>query len=285
MDVGRILSDSLSLYKKNLKFILPHLVEYLLDIAMLLAFLAVVIVAIGVSIGSIAAGNLGSLLYEPSPFYILTFLIFGIVIMVLISIFFNACARGAIIGMAKEGYSQDRATLETGWESAKGFGPEIFVYLMFLILALGLLVSLGLLPMLFGHLMMALLLIFFFGFGFLILYLLTLFAPQEIVIEGKGVIKGIIGSIWFVRANIVGVLIYVAVAIGITMFTGFLSFIFSLPALFFAKYGGVAYIFARVIQNLITGIIGLIVAPYLEIVKTLMVMEGSRSEDKPEGIL
>jgi hypothetical protein len=258
MDIWRILSSSFSYIKKNPKFILPHLFECFLDVIVFLPFLAIFIFT-------------WKGMYQPDAFYISALLIFGMLLMVLVSLFLNACARAAVIGMAKEGYG-NKVALRTGWESAKKFGPEIFGYFMFLILGAAILMFIALVPILFDRLFITLFLVLFFGLGLLILYLLVLFAPQQIVIEEKGIIKGIIGSARFVRANIGAVLLYIALVIGINISTGLLSFILSFPALLFGQDLG--YIFSKGMQNFIAWIIWLVVAPYLEIVKTMMIIQG-----------
>jgi hypothetical protein len=114
---------------------------------------------------------------------------------------------------------------------------------------------------------------------------LTIFTPQTITVKGEGIIRGISESIKFVTAYKLEVLIYIALAAVIVILMTFISFLFSIPGILFAHVNEWLYMLSRVFQNIMAGIIGLIVAPYLEIVKTYMILEGGAYEDKSKGLL
>jgi hypothetical protein len=285
MDMGHIISASFSLYRRNLKFIIPHAVEYLLDIVAFGIFLIVAVIIIGLSLQSTSIYGLISSLQGANTFQLIAVLLFGALTFMFLSLFLNALARGAVINMAVEGYRSDRVSLSSAWEGARRYGVDIFGYLLILgCFSVGLFL-LSILPLLLNHLGIFIFLVIFLAIIFTVVYVLTIFTPQTITVKGEGIIRGISESIKFVTAYKLEVLIYIALAAVIVILMTFISFLFSIPGILFAHVNEWLYMLSRVFQNIMAGIIGLIVAPYLEIVKTYMILEGGAYEDKSKGLL
>lgn len=269
--VEQILLKSLSDYRKNLKFILPHAFEYALDIAAFFLIAVIILIAIGLSLPSLAVEDLESL-YTQIPFFGIAAVIFGFLLFLFIIIFLNSAARAAIIGMAGDCFQEKRATLSGGLESAKKYGAGVFVYQILLGAAYLVLVLIAVLTIRFlatGSLLAVALAVFALLFCFLLflpLYVFTIFVPQEIVLKEKGLIESFKGSFLFVRENFKAVIAYGAVASVVIISVGVLSIGIGLLG-----SEGIGKILAKVLQNLFALIAGLIIAPYFEIVKTYMV--------------
>jgi len=300
MDVGAILSRSFSLYRRNLKLILPHLVEYALDLLVLLIFGIFAGIVLVLVLGSITIGSITSLLYGPTPFLLITFAIFTIVALALIFMLFNACARAAIIGMVIEARKDGKTSLNTGIESAKKHGPGIFGYtlgisvlpvfviggaIVFVVVMAALLsggIQAG--PDL-GFVYMAFIMFFILLClaAYLIIYVLALFSPQKIVIEERGLVSGIKASFGFVRTHPTGVVIYIGVAVAAGFITGMISMLFAVPVIIFEYVDRFVAMFFQIFKNIVSIAIGLLIAPYFEAVKTLMVLEaGGDAENEVE---
>jgi hypothetical protein len=98
-----------------------------------------------------------------------------------------------------------------------------------------------------------------------------------IVGTDNGVIKSMRLSLEYVRANLGSVLIYVAVVI---VFNFFLFSFFGIVSLLPSIFGGGSFIrvFLEIFVNLLTFVVGILFAPYFEMVKTRMIMDAG-----PEG--
>ncbi len=268
MEIKHILLKSLFDYRKNLKFILPHAIEYLLDAAVFFIIAAAVLLVIGLSLPSLAVEDLEAL-YTQVSFFAIAFIIFSLLVFILFLIFFNSAARAAIVGMAGDSFHDRPANLSKGLESARKYWLEIFLFQILLGAAYTALVLAALLPMGFlaaGNFLVvaAGLLIFLFCFSiFFLVYAFTLFVPQEIVLRERGLIEGFRGSFLFVRKHFKAVVAYGAAASVVVVSIGVL----------FALIGflGAGKLFAKILQNLLGLIVGLVIAPYFEIVKTYMV--------------
>lgn len=265
MEIKRILLKSLS--DLNLKFILPHAVEYLLDAAVFFIVAVAVLLVIGFSPPSLAIEDL-ELIYTV-PFFAVAFIISGLLFFISFLIFFNSAARAAIIGMAGESFQGRQAALSKGLESAKEHGLEIFLFQILLGVAYIALLLVALLPVRFlatGNFFMVAvgLLIFLTCFSlFFLLYIFTIFVPQEMVLREKGLIESFRGSFSFVRENFKAVIAYGVVASVVIVSVGVLSIGMG--------FLGIGKLLAKILQNLFVLIAGLVIAPYLEIVKTYMV--------------
>jgi hypothetical protein len=282
MGMGDIIRDSFKLYKKNLICILPHLIEYILDFSLFVAFVIIALATLGLSISAFVE-DLDMLMTDlvTSAFFIVAMFIFGFLVMILLLIFFNACARAAIIGMAKEGIEKEKTSLSTGWVSVKKSGLDIFIYLIFLCLIFISLLFVGFLPLILGAIggaegsmifALVFLSIFLTVALFIVVYVILLFVPQQIVLKEAGVIASFKESYRYVRKNIFDVIIYGVVVIGVSIFIGAITLGISLP--FHFIHSDMGNIFVQLFQNLLSFVIGLIVAPYFEIVKTYMVVRG-----------
>jgi hypothetical protein len=107
--------------------------------------------------------------------------------------------------------------------------------------------------------------------GVLIIYVVVMFAPQYIVVEGLGVIGSMKKSFSFVGKNIGGILIYIAVVTVFSFFLfGFFGIISFLPDLIKESSQFVGTSLDILFFILRVGV-GLIVAPYFEMVKTRMI--------------
>ncbi|MBI5253505.1 MAG: hypothetical protein HY930_03795 [Euryarchaeota archaeon] len=267
MEIKHILLKSLFDYRKNLKFVLPHAIEYLLDAAVFFIAVAALFV-IGFLLPSLAVEDLEAL-YTQVSFFAIAFIIFSLLVFILLLIFFNSAARAVIIGMAGESFHDRRAALSKGLESAKKHGLEIFLFQILLGATYVALVLAALLSVKFlakGNFFLAAagLLIFLICFSiFFLFYILTLFVPQEVVLRERGLIEGFRGSFLFVRKHFKAVISYGAAASVVIVSVGVL----------FMGIGflGAGKLFAKILQNLFALIVGLVVAPYFEIVKTYMV--------------
>ncbi len=271
MDIASILSRSLSDYKKNPTVILPHVIEYVLDIAMLFLFVILFALSVMAYIPSLASGDFSFLFSGNIPFFLIAFLVFGMFLLGLLFTLFSASARAAIISMTQDFYGGKRTTLKTGWEGAKEFGLAVFLYNLLLGIVLFLLLVLVVMPLAVGSAIIGVFTFFLAVLLFLIVYLFTLFTPQEIVVNKKGVLDGVKESYRFVEGNLIPVLIYVGVTIVASIALMILSFLISLLAIL--SPSSTLNLAINIFQYLFSFIAGLLIAPYFEIVKTYMVME------------
>jgi len=268
MEIKHILIASFSDYRKNLKFILPHAVEYLLDAVVFFIIVVGALLAIGFSLPSLAIEDV-ELLYTQVPFFAMTSIVFGLLVFILLLIFFNSAARAAIIGMAGESFQGRRAALSKGLESAKEHGLKIFLFQTLLGTAYVALILVALLPVGFlatGNLLVATAGLFIFLICislFFLVYIFALFVPQEMVLKGRGLIESFKESFLFVRENFKAVIAYGVAASMVVVSVGVLSIGIG--------FLGAGKLFAKILQNLFALIAGLVIAPYFEIVKTYMV--------------
>ncbi len=294
MDVGAILSRAFTLYKRNPVIILPHIIEYLLDIFLILIFAVLGAIILLSIIGSLTLGSVMALLYGPTPFLIIGFVIFAIVVFFFVALFLNAFAGAAVIGMVIEAQKGGKTSLTTGVESAKRHGLAIFGYTLAIsfipVVLIGAVVFTGIMAALFlgevGGNGMGLLSIAFIIFlilalllAYVIVYVLAMFSPQKIVIDGLGVIDGIKASSAFVRKYPTEAVIYIGVAFAIMIATSIASLIFAIPGIVFENIDQFISMFFTIVDNIVSIAVGLIVAPYLKAVKTLLVLEGDEKSE------
>lgn len=297
MDVGAILSRSLNLYKRNLNLILPHLIEYILDLLLLFVFAVLGAIILLTLLGSVTVGSVMSLMQGPTPFLLITFAIFAIVAFFFIALLLNAFARAAVIGMVVEAEKDGKTSLSTGIESAKKHGLGVFGYTLAIsfipVIVIGAIVFVGIMAAFFlgemGGGGMGLVSIAFIIFlilllliTYIIIYVLALFSPQKIVIEGCGIIDGIRGSFGFVKKYPTEVVIYIGVAVAVVVVTSLASTLFAIPGIVFEYLSRFIAMFFTILENIFSITLGLLVAPYLEAVKTLMVLREGGEESEVE---
>lgn len=241
--MGELILRSFSDYAKNPKFVVPRLFEYFFDFFVLLAAVILSLMFTG--------------LYLLSPSWnnpLLFFLMFAVLAAFSVILLLNAFARTAIIGMAVNSFREKQVRLSRGVEIAERHSTEVFAY-MFLVASMPVAAALGIL-----HFDVSALFAFPAGAVFLLAYFFTLFTPQQITMEGMNFMDAAVKSFFFVKSNLIPVLLYFLFAAGVTAAAGavivLLSFFNSLAC----------YLLFLVSMPL--------VSTYLEIVKTYMVMEG-----------
>jgi hypothetical protein len=291
MDVGAILSKSFTLYKRNLNLILPHLIVLVIDVLLFVAFALFTGLILLLIMGSLTITGLMSLLEGPTPFLFIGYLIFGLIVIFTFTVLLTTFARAAVIGMVIEAKEKGKTSLKTGLESAKKHGFRIFGYVIAIYVVPGLVmilvglvmmaVAIFLLPSsaemsMAAELIIAALFLFIallFIIAYVIIYVIAMFTPQKIVIENLGVIDGIKASYGFVRRNITEVVIYIGFAFAVMVVTSLISMFFSIPRIFFTQEYQFMFMFLLILENLVTLILSYLITPFLEAVKTLMVLE------------
>jgi hypothetical protein len=290
MDVGAILSKSFNLYKRNPNLILPHLIEYILDMLLLFILIVIGVVVLLLALGSLSIASVMSLMQGPTPFLLIIFAIFAMVTFFLAVLVLSAFARAAIIGMVVEAEKNGKTSLGTGIESAKKHGLGILGYILAIsfipAIVIGAIVFVGAVGAIFlgemggsgtglASIAFTIFLFLLLLIAFIIIYVLALFSPQKIVIENLGVIDGIKASFGFVKKYPTEVVIYIGVAFAVMVVTSLVSLVFIIPRIVFESMDSrFIAMFLQIFENLFSIALGLLVAPYLEAVKTLMVLQG-----------
>jgi hypothetical protein len=297
MDVGAILSRSLNLYRRNLIIILPHVVEYALDFLLIIVFFIIGVIVLFMVLGSLTPTSIMSLMTGPEPFILIVLAIFAIFVLFTFAMVLNAFAKAAVIGMVIEAEREGKTSLSTGIESAKRHGLSIFGYTLAIsfipAIAIGAVVTIVIvLAILAGEMVgggmefVAIAFSVFFGIlgllAYIVIYVMALFAPQKIVVEKLGVIDGIRASFAFVKKYPTEAVIYVGVAVAVVAATSIVSMIFAIPGIIFEYINELIAVFFTILENIVSIALGLIVAPYLKTVKTLMILEGDE-KDEDEG--
>ncbi len=287
MDIEGKLKRSFGLCSDNLAIFLPRAIELALEVATFLAFAIFFVILLGLSLSPIALASIRdpyTLLsgLEMQAFFLAAFLIFGVFALLFLTMLLRAFARAAVIGMADEGLRTGKMSLATGWRAAKIHGFNVFWALVLVGVIIILLLAAGFMPFFIGALLgLGDTLLLAFGFvGLLfgiiatvLFHVLTLFTPQAVVLNGKGAVEGIKGSIRFVKANPFDVIIYIAVVAGISIAVGMLTFGAFLPISILSGESSFLRVAMEISQNMISVVIGLLLAPYYETVKTAMVAE------------
>ncbi|MBU2559273.1 hypothetical protein KKA03_00080 [archaeon] len=286
MDVGAILSKSFDLYKRNPNIILPHFIEYVLDAALVFILVIIGVIVFMLALGSLSIASAMSLIQGPEPFLLIAFVIFTIAVFVLFVLVLNAFAQAAVIGMVVEANRVGKTSLSTGIESAKKHGLAIFGYILaitfipaivFGAIIVAVVVAMAVISAGTGMgLAQIALIIFIFSLltlAFIIIYVMALFTPQKIVIENLGAIDGIKASFGFVKGNVIGVIIFIVVWIALLIGTSLASMIFAIPSIIFEYMDQFISVFFTILENIVSITLGLLLAPYIEAVKTLMALE------------
>lgn len=297
MDVGAILSKSFNLYKRNLNLVLPQLIVFLIGVLLFIAFALVTALILLFVLGSLTITSIMSLVGGPIPFLFLAYLIFGFMALMLIMAVLGAHARAAVIGMVVEAEKTGKTTLKTGIESAKRHGLKIFGYTIAIsfipILVIGAIITAAVVVLAiisagsgagsymgFASMAFIIFLVFLFLIAYVIIYVLAMFSPQKIVLENLGIIDGIKASFGFVKKYPTEVVIYIGVAFAVGVVTSLVSLAFIIPRIIFELMdSSFIAMFLQIFENLFSVAVGLIVAPYLEAVKTLLVLEGDNKNE------
>lgn len=300
MDVGAILSRSFELYKRNPNIILPHIIEYALDMLLVFVFVFFGAIVLLLTLGSLTLGSVMALMESPIPFLLITLAIFAILALFFIIMLLNAFAKAAVIGMVIEARKEGKTSLGTGIESAKRYGLPIIGYTLLItfvpIVFLGAAFFVGIMAAVFavemasgmGLVSIAFIIFFLLMFllAYVIIYVLAIFTPQKIVVEKLGAIDGIKASFSFVRKYLTETVIYIGVAVALVTVTSIASMLFAVPGIVFENISQFISVFFTIIENIVSVALGLIVAPYLKAVKTLMVLEGGeKDESESAGVL
>ncbi len=287
MEIVKSFKDSFHLFKDNPKFILPHLIEYILDITIVVAFGIFTMLLIGVGILRVILSsnqNPAAFLshFGASGFLIVLTLIFFFFILILVTTLFSASSRAAIIGMAEEGLTSKKTSLDTGWLNVKKHSLNVVGFIILLWIIIISLIFLGFIPailisILAGNEFLMLVSVFLsmlLTFLFLaVVYITIMFTPQFIVLDSEGILGGVKRSYGFVKNNVILVLSYIILATVISISIYITTSILFFPLNLIAKNVALLRVSAKIFESLFSILIGLIVAPYLEIVKTHMVVE------------
>ncbi len=292
MGIVKSFKDSFHLFKDNPTFILPHLMEYILDIAILAAFGVFAMILIGVGIFRVILSfnqdpetilsHLGA-----SGFLIVLILIFSFFILISITTLLRASSRAAIIGMAEEGLASKKTSLNMGWLNVKKHSLKVFGFIILLWIIIIPLIFLGFIPpilisllignefLMLASMFLSMLLMFLF---LAVVYTMIMFTPQFIVLDSEGILDSVKRSYGFVKNNVLLVLGYIIIAIVISVFVYIATSILFFPLHLIARNVALLRISAKIFENIFSILIGLILAPYLEIVKTHMVVEWKNNE-------
>lgn len=297
MDVGAILSKSFNLYRRNLVLVIPQLTATAISFLLFIAFALITALILLSILGSLSVLSIMSVLQGPAPFLLITYLIFGALALLLAGMVLGALARAAVIGMVVEAEKAGKTTIGTGIESAKKHGLKIFGYTIAISLVPGIVMMFVGFILVFisvfvisavdmsgstDLLFLAFFLFFFLFFiiSYAIIYALALFSPQKIVVEGHGIIDGIKASFGFVKKYPTEVVIYIGVAFAVMVMTSLVSMAFIIPRVVFEMMDSrFIVMFLQIFEFFFSIAVGLIVAPYLEAVKTLMVMEEDKKDE------
>jgi|GEM_PF-1775254 len=285
VEVERALRNSLGLYRNNPAFVLPHLIESLLTLLVLFSMAVTVAMAIGV--------HFADALFEEDPTLFLSQIAsagMGLIAIIILSFLFamflstliKAGALSSVIGMAKTGFKEGKTGLDVGFAASRKYTVDILLFWIFLgliysaatvlafapsvvIVALGMPETLAV-----GATFLMLFLMFIPG---VIFYVFIMFAPQFIVVDGAGTLASMKKSIAFVKGNPSAALIYIAVSFIFSFFIfGTLGILSLLPDLLRNASPFIATALDILFLILRFGA-GMIIAPYFEIVKTLMISE------------
>lgn len=285
--VEKALKDSLDIYKRSPVILMPHFVEMILSLAVFLSIILTVVLAVGVKFTDLPIDDPALMMSE---LFSSAGLLVIIILTFLIGFFFlylvKAGALAAVVAMAKQGFEGGDVTLRLGWEETKKHFLNIFLYWIFLGLLFLVIYALALLPAVLAALVgvsesiAVLITVLFFLLAFMvsiISYGALMFAPQLIVVNEIGPYRSLSESVDFVKNNIGAVAVYIAVAVVFNiLLIGFFTLLSFVPDIItsFNEFMGTALnIFIFLIQL----IVGLLIAPYFEMVKTHMILQTKKA--------
>jgi hypothetical protein len=290
MNIRPLLLRALKDYTNNLQFVVPRLLEYLLDFGIFFTVFIILALVMGMALRSLSYESLLRPFPE-IPFSIIAVVLAGAAVGIFLFMLVTAASRGALIAMALGTYGKGSTTLQEGWEGVRKYMPRIFLYLVFLLGALvtvvvffALMISLlrgggGFVAPFIAFFLVAAALI-----GLLVGYVLTLFTPQVIAVRDAGVVDGLRGSAMFVRSNFGTVAAYGGIVFVLTFAVGIFMSVTFFIINEVTRYNPFLNLAAKIFQNILAFAVGIFISPYFEIVKTYMVIEGiGNKEEEDEG--
>ncbi|MEK6977669.1 MAG: hypothetical protein AABX40_04620 [Candidatus Hydrothermarchaeota archaeon] len=269
MDLLPALARAFEDYRRNLQFIIPHLIKYLISLV------AVALLALGLiaSIGPTLLTPEGLerlFLGQEIPFGAIFAIIFGLLAFVLLYALLDAAARGAVIAMARESSLTGITSLATGLMGARQFWLSIFAYNLFLTVAVFGIAIFALVPLFLGGYGAAFIALFFAMILMAVLYAFTFSTPQFLVITEGSLLEGMKGAVDFFRRRYHSILGYGAVAA--LLYTFLLTVLQASITL-----QGLEEWSAQIFQYVYWALMDLILAPYFEMVKTYMAVREATS--------
>lgn len=288
MELGGIFSRSISDLKRNPILILPSIVEIILDAVLLFTVLIAIFLLMMDSVGYLLNQDYIGFTQNVS-FYKIGFVILLIAVFVFAAYFFSCLARAAVIGMAWEVIKKGNTSIKTGVKNAVRYGMSIYLFLIILGLFSVALFIISFIPVIIlgvvlleasdtfvtvSYISMLFLMIFI----FLIAYIFVFLTPQHIVLKDVGVLEGLNQSISFVKRKFLYVILYGITAIGISIIISLVPMMIFLPLDFLTRQVTFLNLGINILYNIISIIIGILTATYLEIVKTRMVYDVDLNE-------
>lgn len=271
MEVTAILSRAATDYRKNIKFVVPRVVEFALDVALIAMAALVLMLAALAFLPSILMGDLEALLTGNVPFLLITIVVFvGLFLLFFLAIL-SAAARAAIISMSQETHANGATKLGTGLMGARKFTFGVFLFSVILGIVFLLLLAIALVPFALGSVPLGIFALVLAGILYVLFYLFVLFTPQLIVTRESGVMGGIKGSIEFVEKNFFQVIIYAAVVIAVSTGVALLTNVLGIVSEVIENQ--LLSLTISVFHVLFSIALSLLISPYFDIVKTYMVME------------
>jgi hypothetical protein len=275
MELRVILSEALEDYKNNPVIVVPRVIEYLADGIILMSIGLFWVAVFGYS----SLFTLTGFSFKTTALIFISLSFAGLMVMMV-----TAMARAAVVAMSLEVIKGNRASMEHAVQGIKASAHKIFLYFVFLLAAVALVVVIAAMAMRASpsllFLVMPLGMVAFFS-----LYLFTFLTPQQIVVRGCGVSEGITESAAFVINNYGKVLGYGFVVLALILSAWLIpaSIFFIINEL--TRYHPFLNLAAGIFHSLLSLAIGIAVSPYLEIVKTYMVVgeiHGRTGENKKE---
>ena len=289
MDLRPLLLKALKDYKNNLKFVIPRLLETLLEIGIFFTLIIIIALVMGLAMRGFSYENLLGPFPEIS-FFMVAVVLAGAALGIFLFMLVTATAKGALIAMALGTYSMGSTTLQEGLEGVRRYMPRIFLYFVFLLGALitvmiffFILIS----PLRGGGGFITSLITFFLVsatlIALLVFYVFTLFTPQVIAMRDAGVVDGLRGSAMFVRSNFRTVTAYGGIVFALTLAVGFFMSVTFFIINEATRYNPFLNLGAKIFQNILAFAVGITISTYFEIVKTYMVIESGNKEEENEG--
>jgi hypothetical protein len=283
--VEKALRDSIKLYKKNpVSFFLPHFVETILTLVVLISMAVTMFMAIGVHFADITIDDPYLLLDEIGNVGIglIAILLATILLGFFLIFLIKAGALAGVVGMARSGFSNEKVAFKGAIEDAKKYTVDILLFWIVAGLIFSSLFALAFIPAVFlaviglsqtitiGVTFLAVFIIFL---VVLVFFIAVMFTPQYLVVSKKGVFTSMKNSFEFVKNNIGAVIIYVAVIFVFNLFLfGFFGILSLLSDLFYQGSDFVGLSFEIFLFFLRAGVT-LVFAPFFEMVKTRMIMD------------
>ncbi|NOZ76973.1 MAG: hypothetical protein GXO65_04710 [Euryarchaeota archaeon] len=287
LDVGRIFSRSLDVYQRNLKIAVPFFLEYVLDTAALTLAVFLAVLAMGASILSMGVDDPRLAVYRfltagTLSLKLLVFLAFLGLVLFAFFLVLRASARAATIGLARGGI-EGRAAFAGGMEAARRHGLSVLAFLIVQAFMASGAILLAFLPAVLagvvgaGSFAVTALAIFGTAAGFLAVlavFFFTLFAPQIIVLHGRGAVSAIRESAEFVYSHLWDVVLYGLLAFGLSVVVFLILPNVFMPVIAFSDS---AFLKAslEILQGLLSLLGTILLNAYLETVKTALVMEAA----------